>query len=161
MNILALDNATRKCGVCVLRGYKVVYFGKIEQNDKSIEKRLQGLYGAIRGLIRKWHIDVVVYEDTNKCTNVQVLKSLCVLQGIIMALAFEFDIKHVALLPSVWRKVLGFKTGSHEGTTRDVQKQMALDYVNCVLNLPTTSDDVAEAICIGQAFIKLNNLEEL
>ena len=149
MKILALDNATKKCGYAVLNDSKLICYGVIEETDKSLDTRLKGLYRKIKKLVMLHKVDMIVCEDNYSHANIQVLKGLCLLEGVILAIGFDFNIPVKRVLASVWRKKIGFKTGSNTGQKREVQKQFALDFVNLQLGAKVTSDDVAEAICIG------------
>ena len=149
MKILALDNATKKCGYAVLTNARPICYGVIEQNDKSLDQRLKGLYGKIRRLVELHKVDMIVCEDNYSHSNIQVLKGLCLLEGIILAIGFDFGVPVKRILASEWRKKIGFKTGENKAQKREVQKQFAIDFVNLQLGAKVTSDDVAEALCIG------------
>jgi Holliday junction resolvasome RuvABC endonuclease subunit len=150
--ILALDTATHNCGYAVLSNLNVVNSGVITSVDKDINKRLSSHYGSILSLINDYNVDIVVFENTNTFTNIQTLKMLAQLQGIIMAICISRQIEYYTMLPTEWRAVLGFKTGNK--TNRVVQKQLALDYVNLQVGINTSNDDEAEAICLGIAYLK-------
>lgn len=149
MKILALDNATKKCGYAILNDARPLCYGVFEENDKSLDTRLKGLYRKIKRLVMLHKVDMIVCEDNYSHTNIQVLKGLCLLEGIILAIGFDFDIPVKRILASEWRKKIGFKTGENVAQKREIQKQFAIDFVNLQLGAKVTSDDVAEAICIG------------
>lgn len=152
MITLALDTATHSCGYAVFDGVSPICWGVLKEKDKLLGKRLSGLYGSILQLVRKYGVDHIVFEDTNELRNVQTLKKLCYLHGIVMAICFQENISYSSMLPSEWRKRLSFKTGSSVGQTRDVQKQLALDYVQMIMGYDVDCDDTAEALCLGVVF---------
>lgn len=61
------------------------------------------------------------------------------------------DIPYEVFYPTNWRKVLGFKQGS--GTKRSELKQQAIDMIYDRYGITATNDE-ADAICIGMAYIK-------
>ena len=67
-------------------------------------------------------------------------------------ICFQEKISYSSMLPSEWRKRLSFKTGSSIGQTRDVQKQLAIDYVQMIMGYDVDCDDTAEALCLGVVF---------
>jgi len=113
------------------------------------------MYQEIRKLIVEHNPDSAVFEETtlNKIQNVEVLKWLCRLQGFVLCLFHEFNIKFKLLYPNEWRSSLGFLEGNSK--KREFQKALAIEYVNNKYNkhLTKKDDDIAEAICIGESFL--------
>ncbi len=160
MAILALDNATVKTGYAVFDSVdgKLLGSGVLTANkSKDIDTRLADLRGQIEGLISMWDVKEVAFEDTMYIqkghNNLQTFKKLCWLQGMIVAICLQRGIKYSVFLPSEWRSRIGFLKG-HD-VRRDVQKQMAIDFVIKKYHIEVT-DDEAEAICIGHSHLQNN-----
>lgn len=108
---------------------------------------------AIREVISEQQPDVVVLEDVMLIKSPQTAKILARLQGVIIGCCQAADIPYCVLLPSTWRKTLGFKQGR---VSRTELKEQAIRLVETVYNLQVGTDE-ADAICIAMAYAK--NLE--
>lgn len=101
-------------------------------------------------LIVRSKADFIAFEDVSLQTNVSTLATLARIQGaIIQSILFSKN-PYKIYKPSSWRKVLGFNQG--RGIARKELKQQALDYVKTKYSIET-KEDIAEAICIGSAFL--------
>lgn len=94
--------------------------------------------------------DYVVFEDISLQTNVSTLLLLARIQGSIIQTCINNDIPYRTIKPTTWRKILGFRQG--KDVKRANLKQQAVDYVEQKYNL-RVKDDVADAICLGEACI--------
>ena len=161
MTLLSLDQSTSKTGFGVFCDGKLQSSGLIcpPKSVEGINDRIYYMYKEIRKLIVKHSPDYIVFEDTtlNKIQNVEVMKWLCRLQGFVLCLCHEFNIQHILLYPTTWRSVLGFLVGKDK--KREAQKAFAIEYVNKTHNmtLGKSDDDQAEAVAIGDAFLKMKN----
>lgn len=97
--------------------------------------------------------DRVVFEDISLQTNVSTLVLLAQLQGAIMQICIMNDIEYHMLKSSSWRKTLEFRQGRN--IKRPELKQQAKDFVKNKYGLEL-KEDICDAICIGEAFIKEN-----
>jgi Holliday junction resolvasome RuvABC endonuclease subunit len=93
---------------------------------------------------------IVVFEDTSLQSNPSTLRLLAQLQGVIIGSCLLNEIPYKIYKPSSWRKLLNFKQG--RGIERKFLKQQSKDYVKQYFNVDV-NDDIADAICIGQAYI--------
>jgi Holliday junction resolvasome RuvABC endonuclease subunit len=157
--ILGLDQGTKKCGFSIFTDGVLSSFGVFLAPEKFlIEQRTIIIYEQIKKVIIKYGITQVVFEETTLqgANNAKLLRDLARLQGTIMVLCHENKIKYTVLYPSTWRSLLGFLSGkSKEDTKREKMKECAIAHVNLKYNmkLKKTDDDVAEGICIGEAFL--------
>lgn len=118
--------------------------------EKNLERRFKVMCQKISNVIRTVRPDHVVFEQVSMQTNASTLITLARIQGAIMQTLYEQDIAFTIYSPSSWRKLLKFTQGC--GITRKELKQQALDYVRSNYQIETT-EDTAEAICIGSAFL--------
>lgn len=113
---------------------------------------------SIQKVIQEKQPDIVVFEDVSLQTNVATLTVLARLQGCIISECIRLNIPFAIYKPTIWRKILDFKQG--RGVLRQELKQQALDYVKTkyhdLVNCDSVNDDIAEAICIGSAYINKN-----
>lgn len=100
--------------------------------------------------------DIVVFEDVSLQTNVSTLLLLAQVQGVIMQSCIINSIPYKLYKSTSWRKIHGFTQGQH--IVRKQLKQQAVDFVKNKYDIDV-KDDIADAICIGEAYIK-ENLED-
>lgn len=156
---MALDNATRICGAAIFQDKNLTYSGTIEanKNEKNYMNRIEEIFNRIRELVKQYNINYIVFEDSHLArsagNNVDTLKKLCRLQGAIMSIGFLEDVGLYLFSPAEWRS----KLWKNCGNKREVQKKLAVDYVNehYGLSLDYGEHDRAEAICLGTAFLKI------
>lgn len=121
--------------------------------DKNVEHRLPIMIKEINNYIVENAPDCVVFEDISLQTNVSTLVLLAQLQGAIMQTCIMNNIEYHTLKSSSWRKMLGFRQGRN--IKRPELKQQAKDFVKIKYELEL-KEDICDAICIGEAFIKGN-----
>lgn len=151
--ILSLDNSTTTCGYAIWKKGKLINSGTISANKKDKPMvRMEQLFGEIQSLVDKYKITYIIFEDGFQRRNVDVLKTLCRLQGVIIGLCIINDLGFYLFLPSEWRSKLWTSNAK-----REEQKRLAVEYANknFGLNLEFKDNDEAEAICLGSAFLKI------
>ena len=102
--------------------------------------------------------DLVVFEDISQRNNVKTLIKLSRLQGMIMNICYEQDKDFLIYAPTTWRSIIGIPQGSQH--KREELKKMAIDFIQQTYGIEV-SDDVAESICIGLAYLKQHNYKEI
>lgn len=106
---------------------------------------------SLNNLIATISPDHVVFEDVSLQTNAATLTTLARIQGAIIQSLLTCKISYSIYKPSSWRKILCFNQG--RGIARKELKKQAINYVKNIFNIDT-KEDICEAICIGQAYIK-------
>lgn len=166
--ILGLDMATKKTGYSLLYDNGSLFeCGLIRTLSEDTKGRMLEIYNAIEKIVQSFNIRHIVFEDVpvNTHSNIKTGKDLSVLQGVVLALCFRYNITYTLYNPSAWRSIVGTYDGTREGMKRDVQKQRAVELVNRLYDLgfvynaretkaKLTDDDRAEAILIALAYIK-------
>lgn len=176
MKILGLDLATKKAGYCIMDSNKnIINVGLLRTESSETKDRMEELYFKIGNIIKEnSDIEIVVFEDVpvNTHNNIKTGKDLSILQGVILSLVFQNNLKYKMYNPSAWRSKIGTYDGTRQGMKRDVQKRKSVEMVNNIYNLDyvynetetktrTTDDDKAEAILIARAYlIDIENKEE-
>lgn len=154
MRLLALDQGTSVSGYAFFDGTDLVRHGVISANKKDeYWIRLQYMRNKVERMIKEYRPDYVVIEGIAMQRDQQALIKLGQLQGVIMGAAFSNQIPVDILLPTHWRKLNGFKQGA--GVKREDLKRQAFDMVqDCYRLMPVPTEDEAEAIAIGIAWLR-------
>lgn len=151
IKILAIDQSSVKSGFAFFENSNLATYGIVDLTcEKDLIKRFQLMCTKLHELIISSKVDFIIFEDVSLQTNVSTLATLARIQGaIIQSILFSKN-PYKIYKSSSWRKVLGFNQG--RGIARKELKQQALDYVKTKYNIET-KEDIAEAICIGTAFL--------
>ncbi len=149
--LISIDLSTVATGVAYFENavYKKHFLIKPKKSLET-EDRTEEIIKTLNSLFKEYSPDIVVIEDTFASINMMTYKWLTRLQGAIIMCCLERDAEYHLMLPSEWRKLIGFVQGKK--TTKEL-KQMSKAYVLEKYNLDVT-DDEADSICIGEAYIK-------
>ena len=100
-------------------------------------------------------IDTIVIEEVipDHAKNQNTFKALMYLQAAIIIMLHD---NHPAaklefMYPGSWRSTCGIRTG--RGVKRETLKEADVRFANQTYGLNITSDDQADAICIGHAYL--------
>lgn len=151
IKLLSLDQATGISGVAVFVNKKLVKYDMINlKKNKDTTSRFQEMTEKIEKWIENENPDIVIFEDVSLQSNISSLLLLARLQGTIMQICFANNIPFKIYKPTTWRKALNFRQGNK--VKRDELKQQSIDFVNDKYGVLVT-DDISDAICIGEAYI--------
>lgn len=155
---MSIDQATVKTGIAIHCDEKLTLYDLIdlEKEKVDISERVCVMINRICSLIHKQKPDCVVFEDVAMQSNPATLILLARLQGAIIGYCLVHRIPYSILKPPNWRKALGFKQG--KDVKRPELKKQAKEYVKSKYGL-SLKEDVCEAVCIGDAFLKMNNVK--
>ena len=113
MRVLALDQASRVSGWAVFDNGELYNYGKFSATQADVGDRLHYIRKEVIGLIDKFDIDEVVFEDIqlqgNVANNVQTFKALAEVFGVLHELFVEMKMPRTAVLSTVWKSTLGIK----------------------------------------------------
>lgn len=158
MILLSLDASTSCTGYAVFDNCELITYGAIKPKGDGWRDRIMDETMQLADIMRRYSPSRLVAEDIPKKPGANTLEKLGAVHGMILSLCAGFKIKPMFLLPSEWRKEVGFFDGTRKGMKRDVMKEKAVNAANDIFGLdlkwisPTSSkndDDVAEAIMIG------------
>ena len=109
----------------------------------------------ILAIVEQLSIEKIVMEEVipDHSKNTNTFKALMYLQALIH---IEIHDKHPEVqielvYPSSWRSVCGIEDG--RGSKREQKKQKDIAFANQTYGLSLTNDDIADAICIGYAYL--------
>lgn len=143
---------------------KLVDYGVWKQDKKVLWRdRCINMGNELSKLIDVCSPSLIYCEDTilneELGGNVQTIKMLSVLQGIVLGVSNVHGVEIEFLMPSAWRRDLGVYDGTREGTKRPMMKYKTIQVVNQIygldlfynLNIPKSvknQDDIGDAIGI-------------
>lgn len=154
MRIISLDQSTRCTGYAVFEDGKYIESGVIDMNKSKLEtdKRSFEMAKEIWKIIKKHNPQEIVIENVQQQSSPSTVIILARLAGMIIGYAEAHNIHVHILLPSQWRKALGYSQGAK--VKRQELKQQSIDYVKNNLGLDL-SEDECEAIAEGIAAHKI------
>lgn len=157
MKVLSFDQSTRCSGYAYFEDGKYIESGVIDMSKSRLEtdKRSFEMAKELWKIINKYKPQHLVLEGVQQQANPSTMIILARLAGMIIGYAEAHNIETHILLPSQWRKQLGYSQGAK--VKRQELKQQSIDYVkeNFGLDLP---EDQCEAIAEGVAAHKIFNL---
>lgn len=151
--VLTLDLSSKASGWCVSAAAGIENFGCITASSADPVRRIIKMRDKISELIKQYNIKTIVVEEVRTdYKNVHTYKILTWLQAAIVIAAYEIDpkIEIEYMQASTWRSLIGIKTG--RGIKREVLKAKDIEYVNNKYNFNITSDDIADAIGLRDAY---------
>ena len=158
MKIACCDQSTNVSGMAVITDGVPTYYTAIDHSkNKDVADRIKCMFLDLAKLIDDAHPDYISVEAVQQQTNPKAVMMLSVLQGALIGKCYLDGIPVSSLLPTEWRKILGFHQGPK--VKREELKAQAKDFVLQHFGI-TASEDECEAICIGIAeYLRLNDLD--
>ncbi len=151
--ILSVDESIGSTGVAIFKGDKLIATKRIEtSSDMPFNDRMNVIETELRGLAKKHKATVFLAEDVYANKSIMSYRYNLFIQGILFSLSKNVkDSIYTLYHPTHWRKILGMDV---KGKKRPELKKMDIAYVKDHAGVITDSDDIADAICIGLAYIK-------
>lgn len=159
MRVLSFDQSTRVSGWAYFEDGQYVKSGVIDMSKSKLEtdKRSFEMAKEIWKIIKKYKPQELVVENVQQQSSPSTVIILARLAGMIIGYAEAHNVHVHILLPSQWRKALGYSQGAK--VKRQELKQQSIDYVKNNFGLDL-SEDECEAICINKAAHKIYNLSD-
>lgn len=160
MKVLALDASTTSTGLALFEDGQLVDYKLLPATGSDPMARIKKICKQLKDYMEDKYIDTIVLEEVrggDTAKNMHVQKVLMYLQAAIAFTIYDnFPTKMEFLYPSEWRAVCHIKQG--RGVKRTELKKEDIDFINKKFNLSLKSDDIADAIGIGYAYIMKNKL---
>lgn len=153
MMVLAIDASTKSSGFAVYENQELKHYGCITAGSTNVFKRIHKMVDELEKVLIEYKIDNVIIEDVTPQDvheNIQVHKTLTYLQGYILEMLDNHNIRPKFYTASEWRKKCGIHTG--RGIRRESLKPKDIQFVRSQFGIQA-NDDVADAICIGFAAV--------
>lgn len=156
MRVISFDQSTRRSGYAIFENGQYIESGVVDMNKSKLEtdKRSFEMAKELWKVIKKSKPEKLVIENVQQQSNPATMIILARLAGMIIGYAEAHNVNVHILLPSQWRKALGYSQGAK--VKRQELKQQSIDYVKENFGLDL-SEDECEAICIGVAAHKIYN----
>lgn len=153
--LLCIDSSTNKSGVAYFYNGKYKAHHLLDcSEDKNMDSRFETMSQKLWGILDIYKPNIVYIEETVVLRNAQTQRFLTRLQGVVYAWCkcMNRECEFNTIRPTSWRKQLSFSQGKN--VKRDQLKEQSVKYVldNYGLNV---GDDEADAICIGDAVMKM------
>ena len=147
--MISLDTSSTTTGVAVrIDGKLKEYFPLVKPKK---EKDSNWMSYEVLKILTKYNPDIVIVEDAAVSRNMQTVRVLVMLIGIIKGWCIAKSVFFDTFKPSVWRKLVA-NEGEKIPLKREESKAWAINKVKQLYNIEAI-DDVCEAILIGQAYI--------
>ena len=148
--VISFDQSTRVSGWSLFEDGEYVCSGIVDMSKSQLETTERSFMMAKRlwKILKEHQPDYLIIEDTQEQGNVKTVIVLARLQGMIIGYAEAHGIKTHILLPSQWRKVLGYAQGPK--VKRAELKKQSADYVKNKYGF-VKSEDENEAIALNDA----------
>lgn len=152
--LIAMDQSTRCSGYAVFENGEYVCSGVIDKSKSELDtyERSFEMARDLWRVMKKYKLQNLIIEEVSQQSNPKTVIILSRLQGMLIGYAEAHGVKTHILLPSQWRKALGFKQGSK--VKRAELKQQSIDFVKNNFNMDL-SEDEAEAVGIASAAHKI------
>lgn len=154
MKVVSFDQSTRCSGWAYFEDGKYVESGIIDMHKSKLEteERSFAMAKEIWQIINKYKPQHLVLEGVQQQSNPSTMIILARLAGMIIGYAEAHNIETHILLPSQWRKQLGYSQGAK--VKRQELKQQSINYIKENFGLDL-SEDECEAIAEGIAAHKI------
>ena len=153
MKTLALDLSSKSSGYAIFENQELEKYGCISASSSNLYKRIEKMTTELTTILKENKIDKVIIEDVvpdDVHNNGTVFRALMHLQGLVAYTLNKFNLSPEYVVASHWRKLCGIKTGA--GVRRESLKPKDKEFVKNQFGI-TVNDDIADAICIGFAFV--------
>ena len=154
MRVLSFHQSTRLSGWCCFENGQYIVSGVVDMSKSKLEtdKRSFEMAKELWTIIKKYKPQYVILEGVQQQSNPSTMIILARLSGMLIGYAEAHNIQTYILLPSQWRKALGYSQGAK--VKRQELKQQSIDYVKNNLGLDLQEDE-AEAVAEGIAAHKI------
>ncbi len=147
--MISLDTSSATTGVAVWKNGKLKEYFALVKPKK--EKDNNWMSYEILNVLSSYNPDIVIVEEAAVSRNMQTVRVLIMLIGIIKGWCMAKGVFFDSLKPTCWRKQIA---GNDEVIPRKrvESKAWAIEKVKHLFNIEEI-DDVCEAILVGQAYI--------
>lgn len=151
--MISLDTSSATTGVAVWENGKLTKYFSLCKPKK--ENDTNWMSYKILEILSTYNPDIVIVEEAAVSRNMQTVRVLIMLIGVIKGWCISKNVFFDALKPTYWRKQIA---GKDEVIPRKrvESKVWAIEKVKLLFNIEEI-DDVCEAILVGQAYINITS----
>jgi crossover junction endodeoxyribonuclease RuvC len=137
-----VDPGSIKAGIAFFQDEKLVESEQLKLSGSTFYTHLRGLKSAVERFLSKYgNVDYFAIETPYFGRNAQVGLKLGQARGIVLALAFDYDVKIIDISPQETRSYYGVKGNAKK---EDYQKLVKLENTG-----KSFGEDEADAVAIG------------
>lgn len=153
--LISLDTSTVATGWAYYENGILVNSGVLKSDRMSdMENRITEMERLIIGLLNYYQPHIIIVEMVSVSRNIYIFRILSELVGAIRGYCVEYNIFFLRLSPGQWRSLVKREDDKIGGQKRDFLKKWSKQLVLEKYGKSVT-DDEADAILIGQAYINL------
>lgn len=156
MKLLALDTSSTQTGWAYYEDGQYIKSGVINlKKIKDVDLRVKSMINEINILLEKIVPNHVIIEDIVVQRNWHTFKILTIIVGSLYGLCINKDYSYSYYSPTQWRNIIdpGKKPKKGEELKNwDIEKAK-------MITKKKINDDEADAILLGAAYLKANNLK--
>lgn len=131
-----------------LEKYELLNFKYIKNTDERIKEMILKIYE----IIEYEKPQIIVTEMTVVTRNAQAQRNLTMILGAIYGHCLHNGIFYWSFRPTEWRKLVHI-TNEKLPRKREELKAWSINKVNELFNISDITDDISDAILLGQAYI--------
>ena len=147
-----MDSSTAKTGISVYIDGRYIGASLIDTSKiKDTSEKFKQMCVGIITKLNEEHPNIVVIERMHTLRNADTFRKLCKIMGIVQGWCIFNDCEYIEMSPTEWRKEVASKD-EKVPKKRDELKQWSVNKIKEKYNIEV-KDDVADAICIGEAYI--------
>ena len=150
--LLSLDTSSSSTGWALFNNGKLVDYGLITPSNKNAHERLKDMVLGIYETVDQFSPAIIVIETPVVVRNPQVQRLLTMIFGAVYGICIKNNIEFQELRPTEWRKLID---QDKKPKKRDELKEWSKNKVTELFSIKDVSDDVSDAILIGQAYINM------
>ena len=162
--MISIDSSSSKTGWTYFENAKYKRSGVIDFDTNEFkkkykgksDKRIEDMCLAVINLLKEYKPDIIVIEKLNVGRNMVAVRHLSKVIGVVYCYSILNNCYYHEIQASQWRSQIGIQGKNRK---RDEYKQLAIEYVKNTLDIDVT-DDEADSICAGIAYIKMFTPEE-
>lgn len=163
MMLMSIDSSSRKSGWAIFNCDEYATSGLINLDTAEYKKKFKNnsferakyMASKILEIASEYKPDIIVIEKPAATQNVATIRMLCEIVGSVLGYSLLSHCFYYEMFPAEWRKQLKMQ-GKHK---KDEYKRMSKEYVKNKYD-KDVSDDEADAICLGSAYIIMMDKKE-
>lgn len=159
--LVSLDTSTTNSGYAMYKDGILSDYGSFDYRKiKDIDIRTKKMCTSLLSYLSENKPDIICIEQPKGAgRNVELVRKLAKILGVVYCWALLNASDYEEIMPSVWRKYIPeFNQGKKD---REELKAESLRVVKEKYDIEADSDDVSDAILIGQSYINKFDDEDL
>ena len=151
--LISMDTSSNSTGLAIFADGTLSRHFLIDlKKTKNTDDRIKEMVKQIYEIIENESPDIVVTEMTVVTRNAQAQRNLTMILGAIYGKCVDKNIWYHSYRPTEWRSLINTDKKPN-GRKREDYKKWSLDVVEEMYGIQCPTDDLSDAILLGQAYI--------